>query len=278
MARGEIPADGLLLCRDDNTRSQTDRLLGVIAALPMAGAAGVLWPPQTAAESQRESIEDELIRAARQWLELHGAKVIQVLLGTADVPSSLIRNGFTHVTALLYLHKSLTDPPSGCHSRRLQLQTYPNSNPVTFLSVLKESFQDTLDCPELNDVRDVEEVMAGYKAAPGTQLDRWWLAHEGDRPVGILVTASSSDGATWELLYIGLVPSARGRGLGKELTHLLLEQTKTAGASRVVLSVDGRNRPALRMYSALGFEGYDRRDVYLDVLSRGDSQQLNRQR
>jgi ribosomal protein S18 acetylase RimI-like enzyme len=54
-------------------------------------------------------------------------------------------------------------------------------------------------------------------------------------------------------LTIAVVPSRRGRGLGRELLGALLEQAQEDGFDTVSLSVEPGN-PALRLYEQHGFE------------------------
>lgn len=48
-------------------------------------------------------------------------------------------------------------------------------------------------------------------------------------------------------------PAKRGRGLGRELAALAVEQARRQGAARIDLSVLADNQPARRIYDALGF-------------------------
>jgi len=262
VANGELPPESLLVCRAGET------LFGAMVALPMPGAAGLVWPPQAVGGAGPETIEDLLGQAAILWLRQRGSKFAQALLAVTDSPSALLRNGFRHTTTLLYLQKSLEgSDDSSAASGRLHWQTYAECDRAAFQRALLASYEETLDCPELNGLRTVEEIIAGYQAVPGCRLDRWWLAWHEDRPVGVLITAAAQDQATWELVYVGLVPAARRQGLGPELTRKALGEARASGATRVMLTVDVRNQPARRMYAALGFEENDRRDVYLVVLA-----------
>jgi len=53
-------------------------------------------------------------------------------------------------------------------------------------------------------------------------------------------------------LTIAVVPSRRGKGLGKELLEALLAQAKAEGYKQISLSVEADN-PALRLYEQHGF-------------------------
>ncbi len=60
------------------------------------------------------------------------------------------------------------------------------------------------------------------------------------------------------LVRIIVDPALRGRGLGRELSALLLQQAlRIAGGGRVKLRVRRDNTPALSIYSALGFRVLD---------------------
>ena len=80
----------------------------------------------------------------------------------------------------------------------------------------------------------------------------------------VLVTEIPETGA-WDLSYLGVIPEERRRGLGRELVRKVLIEAQLAGVTSVSLSVDTRNRPAWRLYLDMGFEPYDRREVYLAV-------------
>jgi mycothiol synthase len=263
MASGEIAADGVIVCRDG------DKLVGVMVALAMAGAAALIWPPQTGGGPEQPAIEDKLIDCAVAWLRQNGCKLAQALLGPDDTSAAqpLMRRGFLRITNLHYLQKNLTP---ACFEEteptRLGCQDYATCDRALFEATLLRSYQDTLDCPELNDVRTAGEVIDGYRAVPGCREDGWWLAWHEDRPVGVLIVAPTQGLPTWELLYVGLVPEVRGRGLGTELTRKALAVAWAAGAERMTLTVDSRNHPARRLYAALGFEEFDQRAVYLHVL------------
>jgi ribosomal protein S18 acetylase RimI-like enzyme len=54
-------------------------------------------------------------------------------------------------------------------------------------------------------------------------------------------------------LAIAIVPSRRGRGLGKELLEGLIASAKRDGFPRLSLSVD-RDNPAIGLYESFGFQ------------------------
>jgi ribosomal protein S18 acetylase RimI-like enzyme len=98
-------------------------------------------------------------------------------------------------------------------------------------------------------------------------VDRW--GRKGDRGV-IALDEGTPVGAAWYRLFsekdagygfvdettpelsIAVVPSRRGKGLGKDLLAALLERARKDGYEQVSLSVE-RDNPALRLYERHGF-------------------------
>jgi len=262
IARGELPPEGLLICRGG------DVILGAITALPMAGAAALIWPPQVVNGVPPQAVEDALIRSAIAWLRQRGAKFAQALLAKTDVAhvQPLQRHGFQHITTLLHLDRELGNDYQGpIPAARLRCEPYTACDQRLFDKLLLASYEQTLDCPELNDLRTADDILAGYRAVPGSRLDRWWLVWHGTTPVGVLIMMPFQEPPAWEMAYVGLAPAARRQGFGRELTLQAMRQAWADGADRMTLTVDARNQPACGLYESLGFVEFDRREVYLAI-------------
>jgi mycothiol synthase len=91
------------------------------------------------------------------------------------------------------------------------------------------------------------------------------MARHDGADLGCLLLADHPDQRIWELVYMGIVPEARGRGLGLALARQAQWRARQAGAERLVLAVDAANEPALRGYAAAGFITWDRRSVFLKL-------------
>jgi ribosomal protein S18 acetylase RimI-like enzyme len=265
VAAGELPADGLFACRTGQT------VVGAMAILPLAGATALVWPPQVVAGPQQHVIESRLVAAACDALRLGGCKFAQAMLTDSETPyvGPLLRHGFTNITTLVYLQKDLrTEDHRNGEPTRLTYEVYPQTDTELFHQTLLQSYEGTGDCPELNDLRTIDEILASYRAVPGCRLERWWLARENGTAVGVLILIQLEESPTWELSYLGLVPAARGRGLGTELTRNAVAEARRGAAGRMTLTVDARNGPAARVYAAQGFEEFERREVYLTVFGQ----------
>jgi ribosomal protein S18 acetylase RimI-like enzyme len=262
--RGEFDPRGLFVLRG------SDGLQGAVACLPVAGAAALLWPP--AVRVGGAAAEDRLLHHALGWLRGQGVKLVQALLAPEDEPAAapLLRHGLARVTDLHYLRHERGMPLRGIDTpARLSFEPFDPEHPATFQETLWRTYEDTQDCPEIGGARTLEEVMAGHRAQGLFDPDRWWLAREGHNPVGVLLLTELPETGDWDLAYMGVVRSARRRGLAWEMLLKALAEARAADAPRVVLSVDARNRPAWQLYRAAGFEPFDRRAVYLAVWGGG---------
>ena len=131
-----------------------------------------------------------------------------------------------------------------------------DGNDVSFLrDMLKHAYYWRWGDPETADL-----PVARYWGGWGRPGDRLRVAIDGFQPVGAawyrLFRRDAPgygfvDDRTPELT-IAVVPSRRGRGLGKELLESLLGQARADGYGAVSLSVEPDN-PALHLYERHGF-------------------------
>ena len=115
----------------------------------------------------------------------------------------------------------------------------------------------------------LDDIMESHQAAGRFNAERWRLGYIPGKPeaASVLLMAEVPGRDVWEVVYLGLTPAARGRGLGRAvLTHAL----ELAGrhVSRLELAVDCRNTPATRLYHSTGFLVRDRRAVHLAILDQ----------
>lgn len=99
-----------------------------------------------------------------------------------------------------------------------------------------------------------------------------------ERPMAVVELAIEPSGAvvgfscTWHvvaageteahLLRIAVDPGRQRQGIGRDLLAAVVERASQAHASRVLLEVGAANRPARRLYEALGFTEIGRRVGY----------------
>ncbi len=80
------------------------------------------------------------------------------------------------------------------------------------------------------------------------------------RPDALALARVAADEA--ELLTVGVLPAARGRGLAARLLEELAAEAAGLGAARLFLEVSVGNAPALALYRRLGFGEVGRRRQY----------------
>jgi mycothiol synthase len=178
--------------------------------------------------------------------------------------------GFNKLADLAYLTLERANFPPYSDKQALEFVPHASDFPDQIHTLIEQSYEGTLDCPELNDVRTPAEVVEGYKVQGSFDSDKWFMVQSDGVDVGVLILTEHPPGETWELVYMGVVPSARGRGFGEAIVRFGIEQTRQSNAERLVLAVDERNTRALEMYRRVGFVMWDRRCVYARVYKRGN--------
>ncbi len=131
---------------------------------------------------------------------------------------------------------------------------------VTVHDVLEEAFTDHFNYH----YETFDEFCSRLREEPGHRWDHWWIAELVDdsaavpRPAGVLVaTASPGDGDAPEgsyVAYLGVLRSARGRGVARSLLNTVIVDAAERGRDRVGLEVDADSPTgAVDLYTSTGF-------------------------
>lgn len=191
------------------------------------------------------------------------------------VVNGLLAAGFFSVGELAYLRRPLSREdraldlpqlPPGVSIRTVQSLEPGDPDRGALAAALKQSYEDTLDCPELCGMRDVEDVIESHKATGEWRADLWWLIEEHAVVRGCMLLNHSPDQSAVELVYLGVAPALRGRGLGRALLKQAIPPTARTGAAHLNCAVDRRNAPALRVYESLGFREFSARHALVRPL------------
>lgn len=129
--------------------------------------------------------------------------------------------------------------------------------------VLLSTYEQTQDCPLLTGKWPIEEVINGYEATGSSGKTHWRTLYFGGRAVGCVLVAVHAALEISELVYMGLVASARGQGLGAALLMEAERLTLAAGLSRMVIGVDAANTPARKHYEDAGYSLWEEKRVLL---------------
>ncbi|MDX2131930.1 MAG: GNAT family N-acetyltransferase [Planctomycetota bacterium] len=139
------------------------------------------------------------------------------------------------------------------------------------MRALEATYVDTLDCPELCGLRDLHDVLDSHRSTGTYDPSLWHLVWLDGRPEGALLLNRCPDQFSVELVYLGLSPALRRRGLGRRLLAMGMARVRrTHPAWAVTCAVDERNTPALRVYESLGFEVSARRCALVRRLGSSD--------
>jgi ribosomal protein S18 acetylase RimI-like enzyme len=264
LASGELDPAGLFVARDERGAIRAAMLVQ-----PLSGALGLAWPPRAEPGADRTAVEDAVVAAACGWLRSRGVKVCQVFVVDHDGAAPLERYGFRHVTQVVHMRRGIdqdrdrTDGPQS-----VTIRPAADAPPEVFADVLLRTYDGSLDCPELTGTRTAAEVLDGHRPSAGLPTERlWFLARHAGEAAGVVLFDAGTEPGALELAYLGLVPAARGRGLGGELVRYAVGHAAADGCHTLTLSVDARNGPAARLYHRHGFWEYDRREVWLAAWS-----------
>lgn len=151
------------------------------------------------------------------------------------------------------------------------------SSRAELIDALERSYVGTLDCPALAGLRSGNDILDGHLHSGTFEPSLWSLLrfrsgpHAG-RVAGVCLFNSSTNAASGsgslELVYFGLVPEARGRGLGRLLLQHGLDELRDRSETTVMLAVDDRNEPAHRIYRQAGFRTRFRRIAFIRGVRR----------
>ncbi len=281
-ACGQVDLSGLWIAGDRPLRSGTARrrIIGALLTQALAGRAAAIWAPEVLPSWQRAAIAATLVRTALNDLQSRGFRIVQAVLdesvghrGAID----LIRGGLPRVTELLYLERDTARPlpqfvPQGPLSGsatpppRLVWSPFNASSEAEFRALLQGTYTSSLDMPELEKVRSLDDIIEGHRATGRFVPERWRLGQVPGSPemAVVLLLSEVPDRDVWEVVYLGLTVPARGQGLGAAAIAHALELARPH-VSHLELAVDIRNHPALRLYESAGFVSFDRRTVHLAV-------------
>ncbi len=178
--------------------------------------------------------------------------------------------GFRRIATLTYMERAVSAPDGNAagddaDDGAVEWLSYGAQTHAQFAETLRETYEQSRDCPELTGLRQMEQVLASHKAAGPFDPALWELARIDGRIAGALLLSRLPRSPDVELVYMGVVPAARGRGVSHRLLRRAVGQCRRARAVRLHLAVDERNAPALAAYRRFGFVSVGRREAYLWV-------------
>jgi mycothiol synthase len=269
--------DGLLIAASDpaapvEVEISPDSITGVAWVQRLPGETACLWIPPN-----QGAIGSAIMRAAAGFVDERQIPLTQLVVspddGYSDAECSAA--GFSKFATLRYLYADLADDSRRVDSRGqsqtpspLAFAAHAEREPDRLERVVEQTYVGTLDCPGLDGVRPLAEVLEGYRAQGTHRPEHWYLAQTEGQDVGALILAEHPGLGNWELVYMGVAVDARGRGFGARIVEFAIDVAARHHAERLVLAVDAANEPALRVYGRLGFITWAERIVYARLRAR----------
>jgi len=185
----------------------------------------------------------EVLAQAAEQVRAQGAA--QILAASTDPLASLHegragRFQLEHVHDMLILERELLEIPAP--AGRLTLEPLSRDRGDLWLALHNASFFPVPNSATY-DSGDLEAALSDARSCGFALLD--------GTAVGVFELNLSAQPP--EIEGIALHPSFQGRGLGRELLNLLLEELRQAGYGRCQLIVSTANRSAWTLYQAVGF-------------------------
>lgn len=247
-------------------------MLAATLPVPSAGRTMLLLAPPCFATADHREAAGLLLEHVMGVYSAEGVHLAQVLLDPSEREAMELYggHGFSRLAELLYLQTSTRRAgvapalPAGW-----AWETYSEEAHPRFARTIAASYEKSLDCPALAGRRDIEDVVAGHRATGEFRPGLWFLLSEGSGQMGVVLLAPAPPTESMELVYLGLVPGARGRGIGDLLLKQALHATQAYGLPKLMLAVDSGNAPALKLYYRNGMRRLHSKVAMMRELSAG---------
>lgn len=254
-ATQRLNPDGLLVALEGK------QLLGVLHIHQSIGNTASISLPRLT-DPTREDLAIQLVSMAVERLKTWSVDYAQAALEPAEYAWGriLLRGGFQDLTTLEFYGRptapELTPIPWPVD---VEIRPFGPGQDQLLISTLFATYEETLDCPELNGIRQPKDVLSEYYSMSYLP-QKWWILFRRREPIGVLLLSPGAK-SSCELSYFGLVSTARRQGLGQRLFRFALAEAQRLG-SEVTLSMDERNAPARQLYLQAGFQLQQMRRIY----------------
>ncbi len=249
------------------------RMLASAMVVPSPGRTGMLFLSPVRSRD-RIRLASELVRALVRTQDPSKSVLLQSLL---DPPQhreldALTAAGFRSLAKLVYMQRESESlggrVAQGEFGEGLTTVHWSEQRNGLFERAILISYEQTLDCPGLLGLRDIGDVVAGHRAT-GVFDPRMWfvLITPDETPAAVMLLNELPGRSAIELVYLGLAPAWRGRGLARRLLEHGIDLAARRGLSAILLAVDEANTPALALYRGMGFRPTARKHALIHPLT-----------
>ena len=263
--RGEIDLEELTVA------VESERIEGALLAIVAPGRTAFVTPPGVLRRRREREVAVALLRYWRERAVSRGLLMVQAFVEPGDRrrQGHLEAAGFERLADLIYLERpGDLRTGEGPLPEGISWVPYDESTHPLFARVIAETYQGTLDCPRLEGLRPIGDVIAGHKAQGEFRPEWWNLLLWRGREAGCVLLNAIPERDSLDITYMGLVPAARGRGLGAALVQHAIDTTRLAGRPKLTCAVDAANHPAVKIYARFDFRPTETRRVYLAIPER----------
>ncbi len=242
---------------DIRLAEQNERVQWAVLPLVSAGRTMLLFGSTDRTREHEQRCAGRAINEVCAAFAKRDIQLAQVLIEPGNYPAQhlFMLCGFAPLAELHYLQ---TDVRNSIPPVKLPFgfswENYSNITHAKFGKTILSSYEGSLDCPALSGIRHIDDVIASHKASGEFDPKHWFLLYERQTPLAVLLLAAASRTDAMELVYLGLTPEARGRGLGTLMFRKALRTALEADIGRLTLAVDAGNTPALKLYYRHGME------------------------
>lgn len=190
-----------------------------------------------------ETLKDRMSGLAQTVMETH-----QPLLFKAYENA-----GFHKLSILTYMERSKSAGVPLPQSSDVSFVSMEQTSDEVLQTTLENTYIGSQDCPKIHGLREIQDIVDGHRNQGLYDAQLWTIAQLEDEPVGVLLLSPLPEATCMELSYLGIIPSARGKGIGDALMSLAVKQSTEYGLPRIILAVDSANTPASSLYERWSF-------------------------
>ncbi|QDT63719.1 GNAT family N-acetyltransferase [Calycomorphotria hydatis] len=253
---GQFPLDVLLLAESEG------QSVGATLSVLQNDGTMMVWLPQAESEEIRAMLLEEQVRQLLLARSIYGQCLI-----TKDTPQDhqlLTQFGFQSVASLEFLRHKLTQIPQVETGSEFSFIAYdPHHDQQRLERLIEETYQQSADCPVLVGRRTGQHAVKSHQSVGDFHPDLWRIYQQDGRDVGVVLLSDHHAQNSRELVYMGVIPSARGQQLGLTMVHTALREAAKDNRAELLLGVDASNSYAAEIYNRLGFETFAQRTAYL---------------
>lgn len=256
---------GLLIATSEN------EIVGTLWGVPMPGRTAVTGVPVIRSQAHLvETIQRALFARLHDWLDQQNITLNQIVVEAKEASlwrKRLEQHGYELELPLDYFqlpvpadHQSENKP---LDDSQLEFVDYEPKERQGLLEILEATFIDSQDCPQLDGVQEFSDQLDGYEATGDSGHDFWKRICVAGEDAGLLLLSRHDQRQMMELVYIGIAPPFRRRGIAKAALKIASQVAQSANCREVVIAVSVQNTAAYRLYEREGFQVIDSRVSFI---------------